>query len=167
MLEEKVSYLNIKNLTVIVFILCLTVVFASGFDVFKSKARDVKRRADMESLRKALELYYNKYGSYPVSSDDWLGWDLSYDLKGGEGEFLKVLREEKFIDRNSKDPFNDSFSHYRYRKYKAGDFGCDKSFYILQASKFELANSNIGRGECPEFNWAELAPNGFTIQGFD
>lgn len=121
----------------------------------------------METLVKALELYHGKYGNYPDSVDDSQGWDLSYDLKGNTPGFLKALKDEGFLNREVKDFINDASYHYRYKKYGAGSFGCPGSFYILQISLFEAATKNIGKGSCPDFDWAELAPNGYTIQGFE
>jgi hypothetical protein len=65
------------------------------------------------------------------------------------------------------DPVNDIFYHYRYRKYAAGEFGCQGAFYILQIASFESPSADKGQGECPDFNWPQTTLNGYTIQGFD
>jgi len=143
------------------------VLFLSGFDAIKSKVRDVKRRADIKVLTKALDLYYDKYGKYPDSTNDWQGWDLSIGYNGSKAEFINKLREESLLDREIKDPINNVAYYYSYQKFKAGDYGCKNSFYILQVANFELPTENNGRGECPELNWAKLAPNGYTVQVFD
>jgi len=158
---------RMKKLVAVVFIGCLIIIFLSGFDIIKSKVRDVKRRADIKVLIKALDLYNDKYGKYPDSINDWQGWDLSISYNDGRGEFINRLKEEKFVDREIKDPINDVIYHYRYQKFKAGDYGCKNSFYILQIANFELLTKDNGQGECPELNWEKLAPNGYTIQFFD
>lgn len=121
----------------------------------------------MAVLIKALALYHDKYGRYPDSINDWQGWDLSIGYNGGRVEFIDKLKDDGLADREIKDPINDSAYHYRYQKLRAGDYGCENSFYILQVANFELLTKNNGRGECPELNWAKLAPNGYTAQDFD
>lgn len=158
---------KMQKLVAIVFISCILAVFFSGFDTIKFKFRDIKRRADIKILVKALDLYHDKYGKYPDSISDWQDWDLSIGYNGGKADFLSKLKDEKFIDKDIKDPINDFVYHYRYHKFPAGDYGCDNSFYILQIAGFELPTEDNGRGECPEFDWAKLAPNGYTAQNFD
>jgi hypothetical protein len=161
------TYAKLQKLIGVVFIGCLIVIFLSGFDTIKSKARDVKRRADIKVLIKALDLYHDKYGKYPDSINDWQGWDLSISYNGGKADFINKLIEDKFVDREIKDPINDVAYHYRYAKFQAGDYGCQNSFYILQIANFELPAGDNGRGECPELDWAKLAPNGYTVQDSD
>lgn len=158
---------KMQKLMAVVVVGCLAILFLSGFDMAKAKVRDVKRRADMAILAQALDLYHDKYGKYPDSAEDWQDWDLSFSYGNNQAEFLSVLNKEGFLDRAVKDPVNDAAYHYRYEKFKAGKYGCANSFYILQAVNFELSTKNNGKGGCPELNWAELAPNGYTVQGFD
>ena len=161
------SSAKMQKLVAVVFIGCLLVLFLSAFDTIKAKARDVKRRADIKILVKALDLYHDKYGQYPKSVDDWRGWDLSLAYGRGQAEFLGILNKERLIDKAMKDPINDTAYYYRYEKFKAGDYGCASPFYILQVINFELPTKNNGQGACPELDWAALAPNGYTVQGFD
>jgi hypothetical protein len=161
------SYARMQKLVAVVFIGCVMMLFLSGFDMIKSKVRDVKRRADIKILIKALDLYHDKYGKYPDSINDWQGWNLSISYNGGKVEFINKLKEEGLIDRETKDPINDVAYYYRYQKFQTGDYGCKNSFYVLQIINFELPTEDNGRGECPELNWAKLAPNGYTAQDFD
>ena len=158
---------KVQKLVALVFIGCAIILFLAGFDTIKAKVRDVKRRADVKILIKALDLYHDKYGKYPDSVDEWRGWDLSFGYNGGKANFIEQLGRERLIDRAVKDPINDAAHHYRYQKFRAGDLGCQNSFYILQAVNFELSTGNNGAGSCPEFNWGELAPNGYTAQDTD
>lgn len=162
-----ITPIRAQKLVAVVFVACLMISFFSSFDVIKSKAMDIKRRADLKNVVKALDLYHDKYGRYPESTNEWQGWDLSIGYNGGQQNFLSVLKTEGFIDREAADPINNVFYHYRYQKYKAGDFGCPTAFYILQATNFELSTKDNGRGECPELNWVESAPNGYTAQDVD
>ena len=158
---------KIQKLAAVVFISCLIVLFLSGFDTIKAKVRDIKRRADINILVKALDLYHDKYGKYPDSINDWQGWDIGIVYNHGDSGFLSKLKSAGLIDRIVKDPINNVSYYYRYQKYSAGDYGCANPFYILQAVSFELPNNNNGKGQCPEFNWVESSPNGYTAQDFD
>ena len=158
---------RVIKLAVIIFIGCFIVLCFASFDMIKSRMRDTERRSDIKTLAKALELYHDKYDRYPDSVDDGQGWDLSTNEKNGVPDFLTVLKTEGFINRTVSDPVNDIFYNYRYRKYAAGELGCQTSFYILQISGFESPAEDNGRGECPEFDWTQTNQNGYTIQGFD
>ncbi|MDD5291494.1 MAG: hypothetical protein PHZ04_05350 [Patescibacteria group bacterium] len=164
---ENLTSLKLRKITFIVLVCCLAAIFFSSFNLIIAKAHDVKRRADIKVLAKALDLYHDKYGYYPESDDDQRGWDLTYDSAAGEIRFLNVLKEEGFIDKAVADPMNNATFLYRYQKYPAGSFGCSQSFYILQIINFELPTGNTGRGLCPEMDWGEDAPNGYTVQAFD
>lgn len=65
-------------ITVIGFL--LTVAFVA-FENARSKARDAKRVANIDQIRKALDLYFNSQGSYPIvgSPGIALGTD-NYDV---------------------------------------------------------------------------------------
>ncbi|MFH1822917.1 MAG: hypothetical protein ABH830_04420 [Patescibacteria group bacterium] len=161
------NFLRLRKITSIILIVCLIAIFILGFDPIISKARDVKRKADLKNLTVALNLYYDKYGFYPSSDNDWRDWDLTYEFKGAELNFLKILVDENFINKMVIDPLNTSNFYYRYQKYPARSLGCEKAFYILQLTSFELPTSDIGAGACPGMDWTEIAPNGYTIQAFD
>ncbi|MFH1427123.1 MAG: hypothetical protein ABIG60_01165 [Patescibacteria group bacterium] len=165
--NSNLNFLRLRKITFLILIGCLIAIFISGFDTIVSKTRDVKRKADLKNLTKALNLYYDKYGFYPISDNDWRDWDLTYEFKGAELNFLKILVEENFINKMVVDPLNTPNYYYRYQKYPAGSFGCEKAFYILQLSSFELPTADIGAGACPGMNWVEIAPNGYTFQAFD
>ncbi|MDO8592488.1 MAG: hypothetical protein Q7R92_01780 [bacterium] len=158
---------RMQKLVAMVFAGCLVVLFFSGFSTIKAKISDIKRRADINVLVKALDLYHDKYGAYPDSINDWQGWDLSIAYNGGGSGFLNMVKAAGLIDRLAADPINNASYHYRYQKYSAGEYGCKNSFYILQAVSFELPNNDNGKGQCPEFNWVESSPNGYTVQVFD
>lgn len=164
---ENLDYLKLRKISFLVLIGCLAAIFFSSLNLVVAKTRDVKRRADIKILTEALDLFHDRYGYYPESSDDWQGWNLTYKIKGNETNFLGLLEEWGFINKSVQDPINDANFHYRYQKYSAGSFGCAHPFYILQILSFELPTENIGRGICPQMNWAETAINGYTVQAFD
>ena len=169
MSKNNFNSIKLRKISVIVLICCFIAIFFSGFDIMMAKSRDSKRSSDLSNLEKALDLYYQEYGKYPDSLDKWRGWDLSYNMDNNIISFIKDLKDGGFIKIATFDPLNDPDYHYRYQKYSGDDesYGCDKPFYILQLSSFELATENIGRGACRDLDWTELAPNGYTIQRFE
>lgn len=145
----------------------LIAVFLFSVDVIRERVRDVKRRADINAITKALDLYYDRYNQYPASADDWHGWDLSYVRKQGTPSFLKILKDKGDLTEIIFDPVNNSSYHYRYKRFAAGEYGCSRPFYILQVNNFELSSKNIGSGVCGDFDWTKFAPNGYTVQRFE
>lgn len=67
-LKPTVGFTLIELLIVITIIGILVTIGLGSFASTQMKARDAKRKNDLESIARALELYYNDCGSYPVSS---------------------------------------------------------------------------------------------------
>ena len=93
---------TIIEVLVVLFIIGLlsSMILASLSDA-RVKARDARRKADLQQVRLALELYYSEYGSYLVSGTGYLdcgcGW-LNYE-DGGD-YLISVTRglwEEEFL----------------------------------------------------------------------
>lgn len=56
-------------LIVIVILGILTTIVASSFRSSQEKARDSRRKSDIEALAKAIEVYYNDHNRYPGSTN--------------------------------------------------------------------------------------------------
>lgn len=63
---RKTGFTLIELLIAITIIGILVAVGLGSFGSAQKKARDAKRKTDLESIARALELYYNDFGSYPV-----------------------------------------------------------------------------------------------------
>lgn len=61
----KQGFTLIELLVVITIISILTVITASQFQTAKQKANDVARKGDLNATAKALQMYFNDYGSFP------------------------------------------------------------------------------------------------------
>src|SRR5688572_8089243 len=71
----------IELLVVVAIIGILAAVILAFLSPARMKARDTRRISDFREIRKALELYYNDYGSYPVIPVElsWAnGWAFSH-----------------------------------------------------------------------------------------
>ncbi len=172
--EVVLTYSRLRKIITLIFVCLLLAVFAVALNKYRLKARDVKRKADLVLIGKALNLYYSKHAFYPEKyTPDWRGWDTSIIYEPGpekQNGFLDILKQESFIDQVPVDPISNALYHYRYAKFPPGSYGCERGFYILQVSNFEYLSGedkDHGSGACPEINFVKLAPRGYTIQGFD
>lgn len=118
-------------------------------------ARDARRLEDIKTVRGAIEQYRKDKGSYPApnANSSYNGWDVSND-----GDFIRVLRDEGYLDADAVDPRNDDEYHYRYYVYTPGSYGCegDSDYYVLGISRFEsadFATKNRGYFECSGRDW--------------
>ncbi|KKU77663.1 MAG: hypothetical protein UY03_C0011G0013 [Parcubacteria group bacterium GW2011_GWA2_47_64] len=67
----------IELLVVISIIGLLSSVVLASLNTARSKARDARRKSDLNEIRTALEFYLDKYGTYKVAGSGWNG--------GGQG----------------------------------------------------------------------------------
>lgn len=119
-------------------------------------ARDARRLADIKAVRAAIEQYHLDKGSYPPANanSNYGGWDVSTD-----GDFIRVLSEQGYLDSDATDPINDATFQYRYYVYGPGSYGCGggTEFYVLGVRSFESADfgaRNRGYFECSGRNWS-------------
>ncbi len=168
MVEEKLSSFKLQRVFVLVIILFLIVLVMVSFDFIRNKVRDTKRKADIKQLQTALAIYQAKFGVFPeVEDDDYNGWDTTYEPAGQPQEFLNILKQKNIIDKIPIDPINSDYFFYRYKRFPAKSFGCRQPFYILQLMNFEGNVKDHGWGSCPERNFVDEAPNGYTVQIFE
>lgn len=159
MLPEEVKLIIGRVLTA-VFIIGLLVTSIIYLNSRWARIRDIRRISDAQAVIKALDFYNVQVGEYPKNSaDDGDGWDKTNDPNRN---FLQPLSELGLISNLIFDPKNDENYYYRYQKFAAGKFGCQKPFAVFQVASFETDNENIGNGSCPQINWTTLAPYGFT-----
>ena len=74
----------------------------------RRSARDGKRKADLEQIRSALEMYRADNGQYPLRVNELSGWEVSYD-----GDWLENLPTQ-YLQNKPVDPINSSSYYYRY-----------------------------------------------------
>ena len=71
----------IELLVVIAIIGLLSSIVLESVNAAREKARDARRISDLKQLQKAVELYYDDHGQYPVScrgNNNWGGHPPSY-----------------------------------------------------------------------------------------
>lgn len=84
MFKSKNSFTLVELMVVIVVIGILSAIGLVTFTNVQRNARDGKRKADLQTIKMALEMYYADYGHYPPSS---CGYDCNgyYYSTGGTG----------------------------------------------------------------------------------
>ncbi len=104
--NKKLGFTLIELLVVIAIIGLLASVVLVSLNATRTKSRDLKRKADLSQLQKALELYYDKYGAYPSTSGSWWStcnaWAGNKTTSGANGWIPNVAPE--FVSQLPLDP---------------------------------------------------------------
>lgn len=112
----------IELLVVITVIGILAGLIVANFSSARDRARDLKRKADLNQIKTALRLYYNDYQTYPTASSGRIQgcgasgtsnctWGSAFSVTGG-GEYMKQL---------PTDPLNTGVYVYTYTQTNSGD----------------------------------------------
>ena len=86
----KNGFTLIELLVVITIISVLTMIAVSQFNTAKIKARDTQRRADLDSVSKAVNMYFADYGRFPVQT--MVNWGVEF--KDVDYYYMKVVPSE-------------------------------------------------------------------------
>ena len=121
----------LELLVVIAIIGLLSTVAVTALGNARMKARDTKRIADLKQLELALDLNYDKHGSYTQPEAFWMDcstgsginnicgitadWDVNSDLQD--------LITDGFMVTLPKDPINNATYRYTYEPWNAGQGG--------------------------------------------
>lgn len=83
----------------------------------RAKARDAKRIADFRQVHNAMELYYDRFGTYP--GDNTLFDNTSLGHRAQFEAMAQELVNRGFLNTIPKDPINSSYL-YMFYNYGAG-----------------------------------------------
>lgn len=161
--------INIHSLPTTTFFVFLIGLWVVVLGIYMNKelkdVRDLKRSADISTIRSVVNMHILDTQKLPenVSLDSW---DYGYKLKKESKFVLYNLFEKKILGSPVFDPINNYKYYYRYHKFNKGEYGCDKEFAIFQVSNFERHVSDHGKGICPNKDFVNDAPNGYTMQWF-
>jgi len=133
--QNNKGFTLIELLVVIAIIGLLASVVMVSFPQAQYSARDAERKQDLNTIRQALEQYWNLYERYPTEgqcTDSSVGcggcgcavmnypngtdWDANSDLQD--------LLPLKAFGRIPIDPINNSTYHYWYEPSQSGQGGC-------------------------------------------
>src|SRR3989344_3914378 len=116
-LKTSSGFTLVEILVVVSIIGMLSSIVLVGLGSFRARGRDARRVADLRETQNALELYYGKFGGYPLTT-----WD------GLEGTLIEA---EIGVSGISDDPLGGT-NHYRY--------GSNGQSYVLGAKLEDLNN---------------------------
>jgi type II secretion system protein G len=99
---RKTGFTLIELLIVIAIMMILVTITVSQFQTAKKKASDVARKADLNGVSKALQMYFADYGIFPAANagkidvgDGPIDWGDEFSDKGYV--YMKVLPKENKI----------------------------------------------------------------------
>ncbi|MFZ1257866.1 MAG: prepilin-type N-terminal cleavage/methylation domain-containing protein [Candidatus Saccharimonas sp.] len=107
MKQVRRGFTIIELVVVIVVIGILAVLVVVAYNGAQGRARDTQRRQDISNIAKAMELYYNDNGTYPVtggSTTMGANWSASNDSSWAT--FESILKTAGAIDKLPVDPQN-------------------------------------------------------------
>lgn len=105
----------IELLVVIAIIGILASVVLASLNDARSVARDAARKADLNTIRTAMELYHNKHGTYLVSGGGWNGGGNGwFNYVGGSypNSVAQVLISEGMLSAEPADPLQPGAQGY-------------------------------------------------------
>ena len=124
---NKKGFTLIELLIVIAVIGILASVVLVGLGPVQKQGRDARRISDLRQVQNGLELYYNKYGSYPDASD----WEsLTRALTGGDTPSNGVASN---VPKDPRSPDT---------KYQYWTNSPDRTTYCIGAQLEDLTNPN-------------------------
>jgi prepilin-type N-terminal cleavage/methylation domain-containing protein len=144
----------IELLVVIAIIGLLSGLSVVSVNYARGRALATKRLADMRQIQQALEMYFNNYGSYPLSDTDGCGgWDI-----GNKNYQLLTNRINEFMPKAPNDPAaTTNCSGYAYYRYPAGSYGCPAAsgaYYVLGIRGTGQTYANSPGWQCSGRNWS-------------
>lgn len=134
----------------------LSAVVLSGVDRVRKNARVAQRVSDLKRVQSALDLYYAKNRSYPVTGGAWRGVCASYSAGGtytaNNGLVIPGLAPT-YIPRIPVDPQGSPSSDYNCYLYRSGGNpdGTDYAFLVHAVTELSDGSSGASYAKYPEF----------------
>ncbi len=155
----------VELLIVIVVIGILAAIVIVAYNGAQGRARDSQRLSDVETIRKALEIYKINNGAYPnsVPTANAGGWEVSTNGTSATN-FLSALVSSNGVSRIPVDPTNTGNAanlnpgwnvneyEYFYYLYPAGTNSCDPTrgpFYVLGITRMDGVASGTSSSSSP------------------
>jgi prepilin-type N-terminal cleavage/methylation domain-containing protein len=115
-LARQKGFTLIELLVVISIISLLATLAITRLNNARVKSRDVIRKADLTQIRKALDLYYDKYGKYPQAGACAYGSNCYVYSTAGDN-WIPALTADGFMLKVPKDPKNNAGSPWTTGNY--------------------------------------------------
>lgn len=139
--NKKKGFTLVELLVVIAIISLLSSVVLTSLNSARLKARDAKRKADLDQLSKAIELFYSEAGSYPgegCATDGSSNSNGSCTPGSGDAWYPNSGLAKTFFGHNitefisslPKDPVNDATYFYQYEPHCAQSNGAKDGYWL-------------------------------------
>jgi len=129
----------IELLVVISVIGLLASVILVSVNNARAKSRDARRKADLQQIQKAMELYFDKTGSYPINRNPGSFYT------DANADFLQELQDNGFLARGPKDPQSPERLYHYY------DYGGACGYFLIAQVEDPSNNpdlSGVAGGTC-------------------
>jgi prepilin-type N-terminal cleavage/methylation domain-containing protein len=146
-MKSKKGFTLIELLVVIAIIGILASVILTSLNSARAKTRDAQRISQFRNVQTALQLYYDKYGTYPPNVDSTGPWYNNFNV------MAQVLVNEGFLGGVPVAPSYSPGGEYAYYNYGPGYNGVGA---LLQTSLETIPPSTAPYGaSCRPFvhNW--------------
>ncbi len=152
---KRKGFTLVELLVVIAIIGILSLIGFTVFSNITQKARDARRKGDIDAMVFALQNYKQNHDVYPdsIASTGRNGWGAS-DLN--PTDYMGVNPSELFGTGSLPlDPLNNEEYHYEYQRFAPETYGCrDAYFFVIGIKKFE-ATPPIHGFSCPGKDFGE------------
>ncbi len=139
-MKTKNGFTLIELLVVVVIISILTVIGLGQFFTAQKRGRDAQRKENLGSVAKALEMYYNDHGDYPLSSGGKIKVGGSVIDWGDEFTDTKTT----YMKQLPTDPAN----NYRYYYETDGSGSYYKLYGLLEHSQDQDISGPYSGTDC-------------------
>ncbi len=140
MLRTRKGFTLIEILTVVAIIAILASIILVGLSSARTSARDARRIADLDQIRTAMELYFNKVGHYPTDCSavnaNSVTWSTIQGDLTGAGIGVTTVADDPLANPASPQ----TSVHYGYSPTTTG--GYDLSA-VLEVSGNSALNTSI------------------------
>ena len=135
----KKGFTVIELVVTIAIVGILSSVIIASLNSSHKKSRDARRRIELNQLSASLELYYSKYGIYPISTSNCGGQSSDSWCRDSQGSnWIPGLNEFMTMPHNPT-PLAASGWVYHY-------YGLDGTKYWLMTKLENVANDTCGGG---------------------